>query len=149
MKGDDVDAFERWAHRLAGTKPRWIATTLICLAIVGLGVLAVRPRATAATAAPLVEVVPTQAQQALIIDLIAEQKKLNDQKQFEISGAVRMVMRQQVDPETKQVGLDPAKWGPVPLNPSGNPPGVKFVHIPQPGQTPQDAGGTPQAPNSQ
>lgn len=116
-------------------------TTLIGLALVASGLLILSALALtslrAAGASPAQpEVVPSASQQKPIADLLAEQKRINDQKQAEISGAVRYLMSQLQDPVTKQVGLDPQKWQPTP-----SAEGVKFVQVPQttssPPQTPQ------------
>src|SRR6185503_20914953 len=60
-----------------------------------------------------VEVVPTLQQQKPIQDMMAEKKALNERKEGEISGALKMLMSQTVDPTTGKVGLDPEKWSTI------------------------------------
>lgn len=105
---------------------RLIIITIIAVVVACALVLALRARgASAAPAQP--EVVPSPAQQKPILDLLAEQKRMNEQKNAEISGASRMLMSQLFDPITKQTGLDPTKWTGTVTSDGG----LRFIQIPQ------------------
>ena len=106
---------------------RNVIAAAVCIVLVSgsLAWMATRPDIRAdGSAQP--EVIPTAAQQKIILDLMEERTRYNREKDVEISGAAKMLASQLVDPVTKQVGLDPQKWAPVLDNKT-----LKFIQVPQ------------------
>jgi len=95
-----------------------------------LGFLAIRSTKADKPTAAQQEVTLTPQQQKPVKELMVEKKAFDDRKDGEISGALRMLMSQIIDPSTGEVGLDPARWMPKATDDGQN--GFKFVRVAAP-----------------